>query len=442
MIGIVGAGMSGLALAVELRARGVPFRILEAEGRPGGVVRSVPLAGRILELGPQRVRPVPEVRSHLARVPGWADGDSSGNSATGSRDGVWIARHGALHPVPRNLREGWESRLLSPMGKLRLALEPFVPGTPADPARTSAEYLRRRAGDEAYRALFGPLFGGLYGSLPDEMDAGRALLPALRELGADRSLLAGMLTRSRGRTGLLAAPPMVPPGGMEALPRAMAAVVEDALSLGVAVKAIEPGGERRWCLVTHDGGVEVDAVVVTTPPAAAAALLASVAPDAAEHLRSLRMNHLILVHLVLDPLPPGLGFQVAYGERSALRGMTFSGHLDGSGSTAVAFLGGLPRGEDDELAALAVSEAARWTGARIEPLLVSRTHMPAWDRTFRALDALRLPPGIHLHANYVGRPGIVGRVREAGPLADRLWCQRAGSQEQEGSAARGSPVRA
>ena len=172
----------------------------------------------------------------------------------------------------------------------------------------------------------------------------------------------------------------------------------------------------------------MDTVVLTTPPDRAAALLAPVAPDAAALLGGLRMNQIVLVHLDLDPLPPGLGFQVAYDERSALRGITFAGNLVGGASTAVAFLGGQPgAGDDGELAELAAAEATRWTGSDAVPIHLSRTRMPAWDRTFRALDALRIPPGVHLHANYVGRPGIVGRVREASRIADLLLRDPAGS---------------
>ena len=47
MIVIIGAGISGLALAHHLEARGRPFVVLEASDRVGGVMRS----GRV-EAGP------------------------------------------------------------------------------------------------------------------------------------------------------------------------------------------------------------------------------------------------------------------------------------------------------------------------------------------------------------------------------------------------------
>jgi protoporphyrinogen/coproporphyrinogen III oxidase len=444
MIGIVGAGISGLALGVELASRGVPFHIFERSSGVGGVIRSLPREGRILELGPQRLRPVPELLPHLERIPGW-EASGGGGGTTPGEHRLLVGRWGRLHPVPASIREGWSTSLLSARGKLRLALEPFVPGDPSDVGLSSGEYLRKRAGREACEALLGPLFGGLYGSDPDDMDAARALLPALREMGGGRSLVAMLLSR-RGK-GLLDVLPMVPPGGMESLARSMAAEVRDRLTLDAAVDAIEPLVDGGWRILAGTTSLECDAVVLTTPPAAAAGVLDDIAPSVAANLRLLRMNRILLVHLALDPLPPGLGFQVAHGETSGIRGMTFSGHLDGSGSTAVAFLGGarhphLSTLDDDGLAGIAVAEAERWTGSGARPLHVSRARMPAWDRSFRAMDALRLPEGIHLHANYAGRPGIIGRIREAARLAERLARQRAGSHAQEGSAASGSPVMA
>ena len=58
MICIVGAGLTGLALAHELAKRGVEHVVLEAADRPGGVIRSARVDGRVLDFGPQRLRMV------------------------------------------------------------------------------------------------------------------------------------------------------------------------------------------------------------------------------------------------------------------------------------------------------------------------------------------------------------------------------------------------
>ena len=59
-------------------------------------------------------------------------------------------------------------------------------------------------------------------------------------------------------------------------------------------------------------------------------------------------------------------------------------------------------------------------GCKVRVLHVGRTRIPAWDESWDALDGLRLPDGVHICANYAGRPGIQGRLTDAKRLAVRL----------------------
>src|SRR5690349_13696841 len=49
---VVGAGISGLALANRLRRSGLDVLVLEAAPRAGGLIRPVPWEGALLEAGP------------------------------------------------------------------------------------------------------------------------------------------------------------------------------------------------------------------------------------------------------------------------------------------------------------------------------------------------------------------------------------------------------
>ena len=60
------------------------------------------------------------------------------------------------------------------------------------------------------------------------------------------------------------------------------------------------------------------------------------------------------------------------------------------------------------------------TGYHSRPLAVAREEMPAWDRSWAALDGLRLPPGLHVTANWESRPGIPGRMARARALVGEL----------------------
>jgi protoporphyrinogen/coproporphyrinogen III oxidase len=75
---------------------------------------------------------------------------------------------------------------------------------------------------------------------------------------------------------------------------------------------------------------------------------------------------------------------------------------------------------DPRLGEIAAEEFRSVTGGEAEPLGVSRTWIPAWDRSWSALEGLELPEGVHLLANYHARVGIPGRVEGARELARRL----------------------
>ena len=60
-VGVVGAGISGLALVRSLSERGADVIAFEANAEPGGLMRSRRVDGHVLELGPQRLRLTPEI---------------------------------------------------------------------------------------------------------------------------------------------------------------------------------------------------------------------------------------------------------------------------------------------------------------------------------------------------------------------------------------------
>ena len=81
--------------------------------------------------------------------------------------------------------------LLPLWAKARVLAEPFTTGPRA--GEHVGPFLRRKFGGAAYRALLGPLYGGLYASDPDRMPVKYALQRTLEELGVRRSILWRML---------------------------------------------------------------------------------------------------------------------------------------------------------------------------------------------------------------------------------------------------------
>jgi protoporphyrinogen/coproporphyrinogen III oxidase len=414
MIGIIGGGLSGLFVLHRLRARGVDALLLEGDSRVGGVVRTLSLPEGPADVGPVRIRMTPELRTILRET-----GLEGEVTLAPAHTRFHMFRRGRLHPVPRSLPEALGTSLVSWSGKTR-ALWDLVSAPPGWDESVE-EVLARKLGREVYASIAGPLLGGLYASEPGRMYARHTLTPMLRQTGSRRSIL---LALARARR-LEALPVASLARGMESLPRELARLHQDRIRTETPVESVTPGPNGGFLL--HDGSdrISVREVVVTVPAPGASRLLAEVAPPAAERLRALRYNSLAVVAMEGTLPSGGSGFKVALGERLALRGVTSRSGLGSAEPILTGFLGGMGRETllaqpDDRLAELVAREFKAVTGAPARPLLVHRTRMPAWDRSWQALEDLSLPPGIHLCSAYTRRPGVLGRLAEAEELADRI----------------------
>lgn len=414
----VGAGITGLALCRELAARGRRTVVLESDGRPGGVIRSRRVEGRVVELGPQRTRLTADI-SDLVEDLGLED-----ELLTAPEDlPLFVYRDGRLRRVPSGPLGLLGTDLLSASGKLRVLAEPLA-GPPRE-GETAASYLRRSFGEEAYRHVLGPLFGGIYASDPDRMPVRYSLVPLWRSLGAPRSLLVAAARRAWSGDG--GAPACSFRAGLASLTDALHDACGDRVRLDTRVSRISPrsGGVD---VVPADGRpVRAAHAVLTVPADEAGDLLRGEAPGT-ERLGRLRYNPLAVVHL-LSPLDRrGYGYQVSLGEPGfATRGVTWNASLFGRDGVHTAYLGGMDREEvvgreEAWLGERAALEFEAVTGAEARAVGVHRTRVPAHDESWRELESAldAVPERVHLCANYESPAGIPARVRRARELAREI----------------------
>jgi oxygen-dependent protoporphyrinogen oxidase len=415
MIAIVGAGITGLALAHELDRRGAEFVVLEASDVPGGVIRSAVVEGRLLEWGPQRTRLTGPIGTLVAEL-----GLQGEVVQAPAGLPLLVYADGRLRQVSFSAAGMLSGDLLSPAARLRLLLEPLTAGARDD--ETVADYFTRKLGRQAYERMAGPLYGGLYASDPADMLVGLSLGHVLREFQVGRSLGWKLLRRG----GRVVAPPACSfREGMAALPRALHRRHAARVHLSMPVHALERTG-AGYRLTTDAGPIAARHVVVTANAPAAAGLLGGVVPDAARRIATLKYNPLAVVHLhAAGGVPAALGYQVALGERLVTRGVTFNAAMFGRDGVYTAYLGGAKAPQvvdlpDAEIGDAAVREFRQVTGADARVLSVARERMPAWDRTWAAVTDLRLPEGLHVAANWESRPGLPGRLAQARRLAEAL----------------------
>ena len=268
---IVGGGISGLAAAYELTRRGVPFLLLEASPRLGGVVRTEQVGGFVIDAGPDALLTQKPAAIELCHELGIGD-----RLRPQQHRGTFLVRNGMLRSLPETSVFGipvdWTpfvtTRAISLRGKVRMAAEYLRPGRPRDEDESIASFMGRRFGREAVDRLADPLLAGIHGG-----DANRLSMQALfpRFLEMERrygSLIRGFQATARQRTRPAAAPFIAPLGGLRELVDALVGALPPAsLRTGVRVDRIEAAGGQGYHLDLGDGDtVTADAVLLATPP--------------------------------------------------------------------------------------------------------------------------------------------------------------------------------
>ncbi len=273
-VAIVGGGITGLAAAQRLCERGVPFLLLEAEERLGGKIRTERVEGFVLEGGPDCFLSIKPAGLALCRSLG-IEGRLEGTDPAFAR--AFVKRGGRLHELPEGMSGLVPSRvrpllttpLLSPLGRLRAALEPLVPARRNGAEESIASFASRRLGRETYEWLVEPLLSGIYAGDGRELSL-EATFPQLAALERERGSLRRAMGRPSGRPNVL--PPFVTPrGGLGEIVEALVSrLPRESLRLGAAVERLEVEGDGFLLLLAGGEGIACDAVLLATPAFAAA----------------------------------------------------------------------------------------------------------------------------------------------------------------------------
>ncbi|MEN8108992.1 MAG: protoporphyrinogen oxidase, partial [Pseudomonadota bacterium] len=163
---VIGGGISGLAVAHLLAREGLSVEIWEQDSQPGGKIRSNREAGYLTE---QAASMVLNFRPEVSRFMQDAGLESSKTprTMTANRYLVDAAR---LVALPMKLGPMMSSPLWSLRGKLRLAMEAFIPRG-GGPHETVSEFITRRLGKEMLDKAMGPFVAGPLASDPDQANA-------------------------------------------------------------------------------------------------------------------------------------------------------------------------------------------------------------------------------------------------------------------------------
>lgn len=291
-VAIIGGGISGLAAAHALAKRGVPFLLIEAAPRWGGVIRSESVSSFLLEGGPDSILAQKPEGIALCRELGLGDRLVPTNPTQRS---VYVLLRGRLHALPEGMALAVPTRigsflgsgLFSWPGKLRMGLDLVIPPRRDRGDESIASFLARRFGSEAVERLGEPLLAGIHAGEPERLSI-RATFPRFADLEARHgSLIRGMWAACPPASARVAPPPAFYSlvGGLGELVEALVSNLPAALLIKERpVRALAK--ECAGFVLGLETGEQVRArsVIVAVPAPQAARLIEPLAPEAASVL--------------------------------------------------------------------------------------------------------------------------------------------------------------
>jgi protoporphyrinogen/coproporphyrinogen III oxidase len=386
---MIGGGIAGLAAAhraLELKPR-CSLALFEAGPRLGGVLSTVARDGFQVERSADNFITTIPWGIDLCRRLGLEDQLIQTNPAYRR---TFVVRRGRLHRLPDGFlmmapTQMWPlavTPVLSPLGKLRSAIEYFLPPRKSDEDESMAGFVRRRLGREAYDRLVEPLISAVYAADLERLSL-MATLPRFREMEREHgSLIRAMRRQMKAKpkgtseSGARYSMFVTLREGLTSIVEAIAAKMPPgSVRLNSLVERIEHCG-NAWRVETkgpHPGplpkgeGEVFDALILATPSPITAKLLAPLHAPLGTELAAIKHSGTAIVSLGYDdrqighPLD-GMGAVVPAVEHSPILAVSFSSRKyahrapDGKSLLRV-FVGGARR---PDLAEMPDASFCRW----------------------------------------------------------------------------------
>ncbi len=462
---IIGGGIAGLATAHYLQKYAqenkvnLTYTLVEKDPKFGGKIVTSASDGFIIEGGPDSFISQKPWAYRLAVELGLKERLIGTND---DRRKTYVVHKGKLRPLPDGVMLIVPTRfmpfalspLISPLGKLRMGMDLFIPPKKDDADESLSDFITRRLGREALDKIAEPLMAGIYVADPMRLSL-KSTFP--RFIAMEKkygSLIKGMLSQMKARAQSAQngnAAPKLPlfmtlRGGLMELVNAIVDNLTGELISSVRVNELSRTADGRYTVELSNGKVRrADKVVIATPAYIAADLLESHSAALATELRQIRYLSTATVSLAFNraeiehPLD-GFGFVVPKSEDCKLMACTwvstkFSGRAPDDQVLLRVFVGGYKREElvdlsDDELVALVRGELRRLMGITAEP---TRAEIYHWRKSNAQYDvghiervdrieqlAAEALPGMHFTGSAFKGVGIPDCIRQGEETAKAI----------------------
>lgn len=460
-IAVLGAGISGLAAAYRLtrsESNCPTVHLYERQDRVGGVLDTLNRDGFQIEQSADNFITTVPWGIQLCKELGLEQELVQTNPEIRR---TYVVRRGRLHLLPDGFLMMAPTKLwpmavtpiLSPLGKLRAAMELVIPARKDDEDETMAQFVQRRLGQEVFQRLVEPLVSGVYAADMDKLSV-LATLPRFREMERDHGSLikamrsqlaanrsANLATQSGARYSMF----VTLKSGLSSLCQAMAKrLPPETLKLGHEIVQIQRNADGRWILRTGDGQEEYDALVIATSSHHAASLLTGPAPELAALLATIQHEGTAIATFAFDRdqmkrRVKGMGFVVPKVENSPVLAGSFSSlkyqHRAPDGKLLIRIFAGGARApefaemEQEKLVPLLLKETRRFLDLRGEPDWVTVAHwpktMPQYHLGHRELvrkieQALDREPSLAVAGNAFHGVGVPNCIRSGMNAAEKI----------------------
>jgi oxygen-dependent protoporphyrinogen oxidase len=273
---VVGAGIAGLAAALELQHRGLKVRVLERSDRAGGVIATERFDGWTVDAGPDSLLVQKPAAVALCRELGIAGRLVS----TLPPRTAFVVRDGALHPIvegsflgfPISVRALALSSLFTVGGRLRMACEVAIPRREGEEDESVAAFVRRRFGQEAVDYIADPLLAGIHAGDADRLSV-RTLFPRLVAAEHEHGSVIRAFRSLRVTPSPQGAFVSLPGGIAELVDATVGALAAGTVVCGARVTEVRRG--QAYAVSSSAGLLQARAIVLAVPAYAAGALLRS-----------------------------------------------------------------------------------------------------------------------------------------------------------------------
>jgi len=433
---IVGGGIAGLATAyfalewAKKEGQNIHLLLLDEKNRLGGCILTEKVDDFVIEGGPDCF--LYEKPWALALCEKLGLGDRILNTNENRR--TFILSNGRLHElpegfmlmVPTSFMPFIKSPLISWPGKIRMAMDYFIPRKQSQQEESLAEFVRRRLGNEALEKIAEPLVAGIHAGTPETMGL-KSTFPRFLQMEEEHgSLIRGMLARRKmalqwqkkegpKRTMFLT----LQDGLGEWIDCLKERLGDETFCLETKVVGVEKIGEVAYRVKLSDGTFrEADAVVFATPSFATAKVIRGLDPKLSEILISIPYVSSATVSLAYRPGQirrplDAFGFIIPRTEKRKIMASTwtsvkFNHRAPKDAVLLRAFVGGANNEElvsldDEEMLGVVREELRDIMGVEGDPIL---TRIYRWEKSMPQYLVGHLEKVAHIEERTDLQPGL------------------------------------